>query len=125
MTRADLRTIMSFGVAIDIDGPEVVANEVARLLPDCDTEIPAVDRDGRVHPYPRNLRIRAEDLSTRTAAPDEFTDRVGRDTLPLTHIALLRYESDKAIEVEPVGGASAALALVDNTVRAVSTLKRP
>ena len=224
MGQADFRTITSFGVAIDIEGPEVVASEVARLMPDCEVATPMVDTitytvtachqgskllgyeihtengalftrereplvaaeklvdalhfevacrasgfafihagvvgvdggalvlpgrsmsgkstlvsallrrgasymsdeyavvdgDGRVHPYARNLRIRAEDGSGRTTPPTEFTTKIERQTLPLTHIALLRYEAGSDLNVDPLSGASAALALVDNTVRARS-----
>lgn len=80
-------------------------------------EYAVFDPDGLVHPYARQLRIRASDGTAENRPFDDFTTKVGTKPIPVGMIAALRYEKDALLEIASLGSGAAALALIDNTVR--------
>lgn len=84
-------------------------------------EFAVLDRDGRVHPYPRPLSIRPYDGSARVRLPvSEIGGEVGRGRAVVGVIAHLRHDAAVGWEVEELSPGRAALALIDNTVAARS-----
>lgn len=75
------------------------------------------DADGLVHPYTRRLRVRSGDGSASNRDARDFTSKIGTEPIALGMVAALRFEEGASLEIEPMNAGSAALALLDNTVR--------
>lgn len=80
-------------------------------------EYAVFDPDGLVHPYARQLRVRAADGTSENHLFSDFTTQVGTTPIPVGMIAVLRYEQGSTFEISPLSSGAAALALIDNTVR--------
>ena len=81
-------------------------------------EYAVFDREGAVHPYARGLRMRSPDGQASISSPGDFTRQIGTSAIPLGVVAVLRFETGSSLLAEPISPGAAALALVDNTVRA-------
>ena len=81
-------------------------------------EYAVVDHDGGIHPYARPLRIRSIDGQTNSAPPSDFTQRIGTSPIAVGVVGILRFEPAALLDVGTVTSGTAALALVNNTVRA-------
>lgn len=81
-------------------------------------EFAVLDERGRVHPYPRPLRIRdADDLGRRVTA-DAMGARSGRRSLPVGLVAATRYEAGARWRPRHLSHGEAALELLSHTVPA-------
>ncbi|MEE9415817.1 MAG: hypothetical protein V3V01_11070 [Acidimicrobiales bacterium] len=82
-------------------------------------EYAVFDDVGLVHSYERPLSIRADDPTVTTLMwPDELTDRVGGPAVPVGLVAALRFDPAAGWETKELSSGPAALAIVDNTVKA-------
>ncbi len=72
-----------------------------------------VDREGRIHPFPRPLRLRTPRGWFRID-PRETDARVARRPLRLDAVVVTRYRPGTGIELSPLGPSRACLALVAN-----------
>jgi hypothetical protein len=81
-------------------------------------EYAVLDERGRVHPYPRPLRIRdADDLGRRVTA-SEIGARSGRGPLPVGLVASTRYEPGARWRPRRLSHGEATLELLSHTVPA-------
>lgn len=77
-------------------------------------EYALLDRQGRVHPYARKLRLRLDgDADVRDVPPEEL-GKIGRRPLPVALVALLRYREDARWRPRAVKPARAVLDLLMN-----------
>lgn len=82
-------------------------------------ELALFDGEGRVHPYPRPLRLRArrhDGLPAR--AIDLGPDQVGRESAPVGLILVSRFEPGASWSPRVLAPGEAVLALFDNTILA-------
>jgi len=93
-------------------------------------EFAAVDRFGRVYPYPRPIQLRNGDGSTHRIQPADVPAKVGRKGLPVELILLTHHQKGVVWRPREVSPAEGLLTLLTNTVsaqrnpaRALRTLK--
>jgi len=94
---------------------QALVREGATYLSD---EYAVVDASGLVHPYARALGLRNEQGVTVATPPTDLTARIGTSPVRIAVIAFLTYEPDGSWSVEDISESTAALGLIDNTVRA-------
>ncbi len=79
----------------------------------------AVFGDGAlVHAYDRPLRCRNADGTATFVHPETVTDKVGGDPAAVALVAAIEYQPGEQWDVSTMPPATAALRVVDNTVRA-------
>lgn len=82
-------------------------------------EYAVFDETGLVHSYERPLSIRAEDPTvTSLVWPTDLTDHVGGPAVPVGLVAAFRFDPIAGWETQALSSGSAALAIIDNTVKA-------
>jgi len=80
-------------------------------------EYAVFDADGRVHAYPRPLRLRQTSDGRPPVATDQHL-RLGEEPLPLALVVLTRYQSGACLQPQTVSPGEALLALLANTMSA-------
>jgi len=75
------------------------------------------DADGRIHPYPRPLRLRAP-RDGQLPVADELNLRVGDGPLPLGLIVLTHYRPGTILQLRVISPGEALLMLLGNTMSA-------
>lgn len=78
-------------------------------------EYALIDRQGRVHPYPRPLLLRDGRPEQIPVLPEECGSRAGIGPAPIRWIVGLRYLPGKAWHVSPVPQSEGVLLLLQNT----------
>jgi len=82
-------------------------------------EYAVLDRQGRVHPFARPLRIReASHERPRRCLPDELGGRSGRKPLPVALVALTEYRPESTWRPHQLSPGRGALELITHTVMA-------
>ncbi len=82
-------------------------------------EFAVLDKEGRVHPYPRPLSIRGHNGQPgREIAVEELGGQIGIEPLPVGLIVVTEYQPDAAWQPRKLTPGQALLALMDNTVAA-------
>ena len=81
-------------------------------------EFAVLDERGRVHPYPRPLRIRDTDDLGRRVTPEEMGARSGRGSLPVGLVASTRYEAGARWRPRRLSHGESTLELLSHTVPA-------
>jgi hypothetical protein len=82
-------------------------------------EFAVIDRQGRVHPYPKSLSLRDEERPT-IRVTRSFVDQVERRSMPVGLVVVTHYQAGARWAPEPTSRGHAILALLDNTVLARS-----
>ena len=77
-----------------------------------------LDADGRVHPYPKPLSIRAPRISTTNHDVESLGGRAGQQPLPVGAIVVTRYLPDAEWRPRRLSSGEAALAVLSHTVPA-------
>jgi len=77
-----------------------------------------LDGDGRVHPYPKPLSIRARNLSTTNHAAENLGATTGEGPLPVAAIIISRYVPGVEWRPRELSPSEATLAMLSNTVPA-------
>ena len=78
-----------------------------------------IDGNGRLHPFPRHLRMRTPVGGPQARVdPEEHEWPIGHDPVPIGVVAALRYDADAGWEVEEQSKGAGVLALLGNTVAA-------
>ena len=84
-------------------------------------EFAALDGQGRVHPFPRLLSVRAEDCQTRTRIrAEDLGSETGTGPLPVGLLLLTRYEADAHWRPRVLSPGRGVLALLANALTARS-----
>lgn len=75
-------------------------------------EYAVLDGDGRVHPYPRPLKLRVAGEALERVVPPETLGAVGRRPLPVAMVALLRHRDGARLRPRPLAPGAAMLELL-------------
>jgi hypothetical protein len=81
-------------------------------------EFAVLDEHGRVHPYPRPLRVRDTDDLGRRVPAEAFGARSGRGSLPVGLVASTRYDAQGRWRPRRLSRGEAVLELMSHTVPA-------
>ncbi len=81
-------------------------------------EFAVLDREGRVHPYPRPLCLRGEDGQEQQVSANALGAPVGREPLPVRLIAFTHYRPGAAWRPRRLTPGQALLGLMEHTVAA-------
>lgn len=82
-------------------------------------EFAVLDKDGRVHPYPRPLSIRGNNGQPgREITAEELGGQIGVEPLPVGMIVVTEYHPEAIWQPRQLTPGQALLALMDNTVAA-------
>lgn len=84
-------------------------------------EYAAIDSLGRVHAYPKPLSLRIPESDRKELrSADELGGRTGKGPLPVGLIAVTQYREEARWRPRPLTPGQALMALLDNTVLAIS-----
>lgn len=82
-------------------------------------EYAVLDRQGRVHPYPKPLSLRSTDgLQTQRCPVDALGGQRGTEPLPIGLIVLTRFQGGATWAPRQLSAAEALLGLLEHTVQA-------
>lgn len=83
-------------------------------------EYALIDRQGRVHSYPRPLMIRCGDREQRFALPEEFKSSVADTSAAVGWILSLRFSSSSGWSVAETSQSQGMMSLLQNTPHAMA-----
>ncbi|MFN7925179.1 MAG: hypothetical protein U0Q16_34095 [Bryobacteraceae bacterium] len=98
----------------------LVAELVRRGATYYSDEYAVLDERGLVHPYPKPLSLRQPSGPPRLTPVGDLGGRVGRRSLPLKLVAMVRYRAGKQWSVRAMSPAETLFALLENTLVARS-----
>lgn len=89
----------------------------ARYLSD---EFAPIDRDGRVHPYPRHLALRDGEGTSALVPAMNFSAPIATEPIPVGYVVDARYVPGATFRPTEVHGAATLMCLADNALVARS-----
>jgi hypothetical protein len=81
-------------------------------------EFAVLDRDGRVHPWPRRLALRRDDGGVDRPTAQELGGRTASRPAPAAGVAILQYRAGAALRLEALSPATGTLGLLGHAVAA-------
>lgn len=82
-------------------------------------EFAVIDEGGRLHPFPRNLRVRTPDGRTQASVPHhQLGLKVGTDPVRIGLVVSIRYRKEGTWDVQPLTTAETMTELLVNTASA-------
>jgi hypothetical protein len=93
----------------------LVAELVRRGASYYSDEFAVIDRDGRVHPFPRDLRFRRPGETQQKQIPLDQLGRAGTESVPVALVVFTEFKPDAHWDPQPLSPGRAALEMMLHT----------